>query len=205
MNNNCTCGHMNPEGTELCENCGIQLVNDRDVDMRYEGAARRSRMKNRSLVDRVWNFFSSVNVGLIIILLTLISSIFGTIFPQQHFISTTDPKAYYIGEYGIVGEIFYDLGFTRMYSSWWFKTILGMLAISLVIASLDRVIPLYKALKIQTVRKSIQFLSRQKIYSEWVENGSMIDSQLDKLELELKKKGYRVRKDGQALLAEKAR
>ena len=35
------------------------------VDMRYEGSARRSQTYNKTIVDKIWNFFSSVKVGVI--------------------------------------------------------------------------------------------------------------------------------------------
>lgn len=57
----CTCGHINPPGTQLCQNCG-RLINDNydkkkiaDV-MRYDGQAIRSKTKNKSFADKVWNF-----------------------------------------------------------------------------------------------------------------------------------------------------
>ncbi|MEX2460730.1 MAG: cytochrome c biogenesis protein ResB [Paenibacillaceae bacterium] len=177
----------------------------KEIDMRYEGAARWSHNKSKSIVNLIWNFFSSVRVGIYIILSILILSIFGTIFPQEHFIDATDPKVFYTEEYGIAGGIFYTLGFTRMYNSWWFKADLGMLLISLVIASLDRVIPLYRALKNQTVRKHSSFLKRQRIHTQWLVATNEILPQLQKLKHAMQKKGYTVREDGQALLAEKAR
>ena len=40
----CQCGHENPFGTVLCEQCGRPLTEDAKksklVDMRYEGSAR---------------------------------------------------------------------------------------------------------------------------------------------------------------------
>ncbi|MGI6126850.1 MAG: cytochrome C biogenesis protein, partial [Planifilum sp.] len=58
-NTKCDCGHNNPVGTVLCESCGKPLVEEMDnqkqtLDMRYEGAARRSQTRNRALIDKVW-------------------------------------------------------------------------------------------------------------------------------------------------------
>lgn len=57
----CVCGHVNPPGTQLCQNCG-RLINDSydkkkttDV-MRYDGQAVRSKTKNKTLLDKVWIF-----------------------------------------------------------------------------------------------------------------------------------------------------
>ena len=81
----CECGHVNPHGTVLCEACGKVLEETTSylVDMRYEGSARRSQTYNKTIIDKVWNFFSSVKVGIILIVVTLIASAVGTILPQE--------------------------------------------------------------------------------------------------------------------------
>src|SRR5690625_665563 len=88
----CECGHVNPEGTILCEACGKPVEGNQHIDgnvgkkllnMRYDGSARRSLTYNRSIVDKIWAFFSSVKVGVMLIILALVASIFGTIFPQE--------------------------------------------------------------------------------------------------------------------------
>lgn len=67
----CECGHLNPEGTISCEACGKPTENEQSdeklLDMKYEGSARRSQTYNTTIVDKVWNFFSSVKVGIWII------------------------------------------------------------------------------------------------------------------------------------------
>ena len=54
--------------------------------MRYEGSARRSQTYNKTIVDKIWNFFSSVKIGVSLIVITLIASAVGTIFPQEMYI-----------------------------------------------------------------------------------------------------------------------
>lgn len=89
------CGHVNPEGTILCESCGKPVEENKHKDgndknkllnMRYDGIARRSQTYNRTIVDKIWNFFSSVKNGVILIVIALIASGLGTIFPQEMFI-----------------------------------------------------------------------------------------------------------------------
>lgn len=173
--------------------------------MRYEGAARWSQNKSKSIVNVIWNFFSSVRVGIYNIVFILIFSIFGTIFPQENFLAATDPKAFYIENYGIAGKFFYVLGFTRMYNSWWFKALLMLLLISLIISSLDRVVPLYRSLKNQTIKKEKWFLKHQRIHAQWSVEANEIPLQFQKLKQAMQKNGYMVREEDQALLAEKAR
>ena len=143
----CECGHVNPVGTIICEACGKQISDHQDdkklLDMRYEGSARRSQTYNKSIIDRIWNFFSSVKIGVSLIIIALISSAIGTIFPQEEYIpSTVLASEYYQQQYGTLGKLYYTLGFHNLYSSWWYLLIIGMLGISLLIASIDRFFPL---------------------------------------------------------------
>ena len=166
----CQCGHENPFGTVLCERCGRPQTEEakksETVDMRYEGSARRSQTYKRTIVDKVWNFFSSVKIGISIILAVLITSL-GTLFPQKLYVPAgTDAEyaAYYEHLYGVVGKLYYNLGFYDMYNSWWFTILVGMLGTSIIIASIDRVIPLYKSLKKQRTKRHPSFMKRQRIY-----------------------------------------
>lgn len=207
---NCQCGHENPFGTELCEQCGRPLSEKAKqsdiVDMRYEGSSRRSQTYKSSIIDKVWNFFSSVKVGIGIIVAVLASSAIGTIFPQKFYVpASTEAEylEYYERLYGTAGTIYYKLGFYDMYNSWWFKILIGMLATSIIIASLDRVVPLYKSLKKQRTRRHPSFMKRQRIYGEG-DVEAAADS-LSKAEKKLKELRYNVKVEDGALLAEKNR
>lgn len=209
QNTKCECGHQNPIGTILCESCGKPLVDDLPADlpleMRYDGVARRSQKQQPNWLDRVWNFFSSVKVAVILIVITLIGASLGSIFPQEDTLaSSVDPSEFYRDQYGTWGAIYHALGLSRTYQSWWFIGLLTMIGASLVICSLDRVLPLYRALSKQQVRKHLQFITRQQVVyigevdadpAEWVRQASEL----------LKRKRYRVWTEGDALLAEKNR
>ncbi|TQR21073.1 cytochrome c biogenesis protein ResB [Psychrobacillus vulpis] len=206
----CTCGNVNPAGTELCESCGRPLNQETKekklVDMRYEGSARRSQTYNKTIIDKIWNFFSSVKVGMWIIVSILVAAAIGTILPQVFYVPATteaDIAAYYERIYGTFGKLYYELGLSDLYSSWWFQTLIGMLGISLVIASLDRVIPLYKSLKKQQTKRHISFLKRQRIYGIGEIEAS--NESIDKAEEKLKTMRYKVKRDGNAILAERGR
>jgi cytochrome c biogenesis protein len=203
----CECGHVNPHGTVLCEACGKILdeqENDKQLlDMRYEGSARRSQTYNKTIVDKIWNFFSSVKVGVWLIVLTLIASAIGTIFPQEMYIPPVMPAdQYYASEYGWLGKVYYQLGFNNLYSSWWYLLLIAMIGISLVICSLDRVVPLYKALKAQSATRHEGFLRRQRLFGV---NQKINEQDLSTLKEKLKAKRYHVREENGDLLAEKNR
>jgi len=204
----CECGHVNPHGTILCESCG-RVVEEREkdsrlVDMRYEGTARRSQTYDKTIVDKIWNFFSSVKVGVWLIIITLIASSFGTIFPQETFIPpNTTASEYYKDEYGLFGEIFYTLGFHQLYESFWYLTLVSMIGISLVICSLDRFVPLYRALKTQRVDRHEGFLQRQRIFGVTKIEDKTIE--FDVIKKRLQERKFKVREVNGSILAEKNR
>lgn len=211
----CECGHVNPEGTVLCEACGKPIEGNQHIDgndkkkllnMRYDGSARRSQTYNQSIIDKTWNFFSSVKVGVWLIVLALIASALGTIYPQEMYIPadavSRDPAIFYEATYGILGKIYYQLGFHNLYSSWWYMLLIALIGISLVICSLDRFIPLYRALNIQKAKRHKTFVSRQRFFSETKQVSSedkqtLIDN--------LKKLRYKIRIEDGHVLAEKNR
>lgn len=201
----CECGHVNPHGTVLCEACG-KVLDETDnkkelLDMRYEGSARRSQTYNKTIIDKIWNFFSSVKVGVWLIIITLIASILGTILPQEMYINLP-PDVYYEQEYGWFGKLYYQLGFHDLYGSWWYLLLIAMIGISLVICSLDRVVPLYKALKAQRVTRHEGFLKRQRVFGT---NSEAEQTDLETVKKHLQAKRYHVREENGDILAEKNR
>lgn len=203
-----SCGHENPPGTQLCQACGKPFhEDDGPLNMRYEGVALRSQTYQRTFVDQVWNFFASVKVGIWFMFITLVASAIGTIYPQQMYIpSNADPVFYYPDQYGTLGSVYVSLGLHNMYSSWWYVTLLVLIGISLIITSIDRGIPLHKSLKQQRVRRHTAFMKRQRIHGQsGLEEDRDFATIVEKSKSFLTKKGYKVRQDGQALLAEKGR
>ncbi|RLQ95052.1 cytochrome c biogenesis protein ResB [Falsibacillus albus] len=204
----CECGHVNPHGTVLCEACGRALTEEAKQeklhDMRYEGSARRSQTYTTSIIDKIWNFFSSVKVGIWLIVVTLIASAVGTILPQQMYIPpSVDPASYYADTYGWAGKVYYTLGFNNLYGSWWYLILIASIGISLVICSLDRVIPLYKALKKQRVTRHEGFLKRQRVFgTSQIEKS---DDEFIRVKEKLKEKRYQIREENGNILAEKGR
>lgn len=211
----CECGHVNPEGTVLCEACGKPIAENQHIDgnnkkkllnMRYEGSARRSQTYNRSIVDKTWNFFSSVRNGVILILIALVASGVGTIFPQAMYIPegapNRDPSVFYEDAYGIFGKIYYQLGFHEMYSSWWYMIIIALIGVSLVICSLDRFVPLHRALKMQKPKRHYTFLTRQRVFGE---SEDVSEEEKQQVVEKLKKSRYKITNDDGYVLAEKNR
>lgn len=207
----CECGHENLEGTKLCQKCGRPLTaeeKDKKIaDMRYEGTAIRSKTYNKSIIDKVWNFFSSVKVGITLIIVNLIAASIGTILPQEFYVSVAtdaEKEAYYSDVYGWFGEVYYSLGLSDLYSSLWFQILVLMLGVSIIIASIDRGIPLHKSLKNQRVKRHTSFMKRQRIIAEGLPTEKS-ENTLTAVEQKLKDLKYNVRREDNAILAERGR
>ncbi|PLR84580.1 cytochrome C biogenesis protein [Bacillus canaveralius] len=205
----CDCGHVNPHGTVLCESCGKVLGEQENgkalLDMRYEGSARRSQTYNKTIIDKIWNFFSSVKVGVWLIVITLSASSLGTIFPQEMYIPPVMPASeYYQDQYGWMGNLYYQLGFHNLYSSWWYLILIASIGVSLVICSLDRVIPLYRALKKQRVSRHESYLKRQRIFG-MTDTNEIGENDFDRIKQNLKARRYKLREENGDILAEKGR
>ena len=207
----CECGHENPYGTKLCGVCGKALSEEEKstkiADMRYDGIAIRSKTHNKSIVDKIWNFFSSVKVGITLIILNLVAASIGTIFPQEFYINAaTDElkKQYYEDLYGSIGSLYYNLGLSDLYSSWWFQILVWLLGVSIIVASIDRGVPLHKNLKNQRVKRHENFMKRQRITAVG-EPTTPQDNTLNLVEEKLKSLRYNVRREGDSLMAEKNR
>lgn len=106
--------------------------------------------KNKTIIDRIWDFFASIKVAIVIFACLSITSIIGTIIEQNApaekniklltklFSASSAPTLY---------GIFDSLGFMDMYHSWWFVTILLLFAANLIICSTDRLPKILKLVK----------------------------------------------------------
>lgn len=97
--------------------------------------------KNKTFVDKIWDFFASIRLAIVIFALISLTSIIGTILEQRAesakniqiltrlFSKSLAPDIYNILE---------KLGFMDMYHSWWFTGLLILFSANIIICSLDR-------------------------------------------------------------------
>jgi cytochrome c biogenesis protein len=101
--------------------------------------------------------FSSVRFAFFIISLLVVTSIIGTILPQDQ------PLGLYVEKYGQANAIILEiLGFTKTYTSIWFQSLLLVLCLNLVVCSLDRVPQVIKFIKKDNLSTDIAKLRRNK-------------------------------------------
>src|SRR5699024_4874255 len=105
-------------------------------------------------------------------------------------------------QFGIFGKVYYQLGLYDLYSSWWYMILIALIGISLVICSIDRFVPLRRALKMQKPKRHETFLNRQRLYSV---STNISHEDVHHLKKMLNKLRNRVRHEDGHILAEEGR
>jgi len=83
--------------------------------------------------NQAWEFFSSVRLAIFTLCSLALTSIIGTVIPQNK------PDSWYVDKYGpATAQFFQVLDIPDMYGSWWFLILLGLLCANLIICSIDR-------------------------------------------------------------------
>ena len=83
--------------------------------------------------SKIWNFFTSVKLTIVLLLTLAVTSIIGTLIPQNE-----DPQAYFEAFGGVLSRLFNLLDLFDMYHSWWFQLMIVLLTINIIVCSIDR-------------------------------------------------------------------
>jgi cytochrome c biogenesis protein len=81
-------------------------------------------------LGKIWNFFATIKLTIVLLLSLAATSIIGTLIPQNE-----DPQAYFQTFGGVLYRFFSLLDLFDMYHSWWFQ----MLTANVIICSIDRI------------------------------------------------------------------
>ena len=93
----------------------------------------------------VWKFFSSIRLTVVLLLSLAVTSIIGTVIPQNQ------SPADYFHNYGeFFYKIFSALNIFDMYHSWWFQLLLLTLTINVIVCSLNRLSSTLKIVFVKT-------------------------------------------------------
>lgn len=111
-----------------------------------------NKQASKGVVKKVWLFFASVKLSVIVLLLLAITSVIGTFVPQN-----ANPAMYY-NKYGeFVFRLFSAFDIFDMYHSWWFRFLLLFLAVNIIVCSIEKLSSTWKIV----FKKNISFnLSR---------------------------------------------
>ena len=139
--------------------------------------------KNNSL----WQFFASVKLALVILILITVTSIIGTVIPQK------EAAEFYATNYGPkAAQIFTILDIPDMYNSWWFLALLFLLAFNLIICSIDRFPGVWKQVTADGLVLPPERLQKMNNQTSWTVQGAVSEVQSSLVE-KLQSKGFKAR------------
>lgn len=84
-------------------------------------------------VESLWQFFASIRLTVVVLLLLAAFSIIGTLIPQNQ-----SPADYFRAFGPFLGQVFITLHIYDMYHSWWFQGLIIVLAVNIIVCSIDR-------------------------------------------------------------------
>ena len=82
---------------------------------------------------QLWQFFASVKLSVVIFLSLAATSIIGTVIPQNE-----NPMLYHRKFGDVLFTIFNTLEIFDMYHSWWFRLLLFLLTVNIIVCSINR-------------------------------------------------------------------
>ncbi len=105
------------------------------------------------VVLKVWKFFTLLRVTIVLLISLALVSVLGTVVEQgksaQEYISVYGEKVYYW---------LTVIGITDMYHTWWFTTLLSLLALNIIICTIDRFPSKWRSVSHQKTDVSLRFI-----------------------------------------------
>jgi cytochrome c biogenesis protein len=169
---------------------------------RYTRAVpKQSRLKQRALywfrhpLNATWGWLSSVRTAILLITAITLFCLLGIYFIQAPGEVLNDPTAYAnwvqlnaLPRYGSLTPIFDWLQFYTIFSSWYFILLLVLLAVSIIVCTLNRLPAIWQNFRHPILRRSDKF------YENALERVSFEhDDPVAWSTQQLRKRGYRVR------------
>ncbi len=106
---------------------------------------RKKTEVRATLVDKIWDFFTSLKLVIALLLVLSILSVAGTIIeqnkPLQEYYRFFKPETV---------ELFSKLGLLDMYHSWWFTSCLALLALNIIACTMERYPLIMRGMKRQS-------------------------------------------------------
>ncbi|MFO7839895.1 MAG: cytochrome c biogenesis protein ResB [Desulfosalsimonadaceae bacterium] len=118
-------------------------------------------------VNRVWGFFTSVKLSVVVLLALAATSVIGTIIPQNA------GSMMYMQRYGeTLYSVFKALGFFDMYHAWWFRLLLGLLTVNIIVCSIDRLSATWKIIFPRKINYRASRFRKSRDRVEWRQQDS---------------------------------
>jgi len=100
-----------------------------------------------NIIDNVWKFFASVKLSVVILLALAVTAVIGTLIPQNA------PPMEYMERYGeFLFSVFNATGVFNIYHCGWFRFLLLLLIINIIVCSINRLSATWKIIFPKTVQ-----------------------------------------------------
>jgi cytochrome c biogenesis protein len=135
-----------------------------------------------SYLKKIWKDFTSVKLTVTLLLILAITSIIGTLIPQAG-----NPQEY-VAKYGeALYRLLTVLDLFDMYHSWWFRLLIVLLALNIIICSVDRLPAVWKIVFIKKANFNPNQFTKSKAQAKFICRYS-IDETKTRLDPLLRKK-----------------
>jgi len=124
------------------------------------------RETNDGPLENIWKFFASVRLTIVLLLTLAATSIIGTLIPQNE-----APQAYLKAFGAFLYRLFDVLGFLDLYHSWWFQAMMLLLAVNILVCSIDRLTTTWRIILPGRPKFSLARFRRLEQKEEFTENG----------------------------------
>lgn len=92
-----------------------------------------SSKPSQGIISGITDFFASVKLALVLLIVLAITSVLGTVLPQG------EPQGFYAQAYRpLTGQLIRIFQLYDMYHSWWFQWLLLLLTVNLIVCSIKR-------------------------------------------------------------------
>ncbi|MGD9087868.1 MAG: cytochrome c biogenesis protein ResB, partial [Desulfobacterales bacterium] len=163
----------------------------------------RQSSDNPSAIDQIWKSFASVKLTIGLLLTLAATSIIGTLIPQN------ESPAAYLQSFGeTLYRIFSLLGLLDMFHSWWFRALILLLVVNIIVCSIDRLQATWKIIFARNPRFKVARYRHLKNKTEFNHDGAA--AQLNERYLPVISRRFRFHRtedtdNGFAIYAEKGR
>ncbi|MGB2763204.1 MAG: cytochrome c biogenesis protein ResB [Candidatus Aminicenantaceae bacterium] len=134
----------------------------------------------------IFNLFTSVKLTIVLLIFFALSSGLGTFIPQQR-----SPDEY-VARFGQLANVLIGLQLTKLYQSLWFIVLLCLLALNIIICTLNRLSPKFKKVFRPRLIIKTKELVALKIMTKLKINKSL-DTTKKELKRELSSRHYRIK------------
>lgn len=127
-----------------------------ELENRPGSIAPRQDARETDLASAVWRFFCSMRLALYLIIALVLASLAGALLIQVPAGLSGAEYAQWLNEvrprYGVFADAFSLLGLFNVFNIWYFRLLLGLLTLSVVICTLDRWPRVWKATRNPSAR-----------------------------------------------------